>query len=405
MIDPDAGSMTFYIPSGSEVVQVTVVENAGNLDFTVTPQYGADLKGLFFHLVDELDLANLKILGGDGVITKTQIKANGVIDLGHGNSAVNPFDVGLAFGASGKGFITGPVHFTLDAAQDLTLDDISHVKFGATTVESNFATDRFLTYAAPDAKNDTVKTFEDKAITIPVLLNDTDADFSWLTITSVHLEFGTHGTVTIAANGKSITYTPDKDYAGTNLNANSVDATLKYTVSDGTGGLDSATVNIHVVPVADKPAVTLDLLTPEATDPVNMVRLKVTATQLDVDGSEFIDRIEFSALPAGFTLVTDGNLSSTGQPNSITEYVQLLVPTGQDVSYDLTVTAYAQEKGNGNPDEASAVSAAQHIEIDFSHFEYAPSFLATNQSIWGTGDQFTFTDNHFIGIDGGFSEL
>ena len=54
------------------------------------------------------------------------------------------------------------------------------------------------------------------------------------------------------------------------------------------------------------------MLAPEATDPVNMVRFKVTATQLDLDGSEFIDRIEFATLPAGFTLITDGNLSTTG---------------------------------------------------------------------------------------------
>jgi hypothetical protein len=391
--------MTFYIPSGYELVQVTVVENAGDLDFTVNPQSGVNLKGLFFHLADEADLASLKILGGDGLITKTQIKANGVISLGQGNSAVNPFDGGLAFGTPGKSFITGPVHFTLDAAQDLTLDDISQVQFGATTVKNKF-TDRFMTFAAPDAKNDTVQTSEDKAITIPVLLNDTDVD-SLLKITSVHLESGTHGAVKITANGKSIIYTPDKDYAGTNLDPNSADATFKYIISDGTGGLDSATVNIHMVPVADKPAVTLDVLAPEATDPVNMVRFKVTATQLDLDGSEFIDRIEFATLPAGFTLITDGNLSTTGQPNSVTEYVQVLLPTGQDVSYDLTVTAYAQEKGNGNPDEASA-SAAQHIGINFNHNETQKNFLAEDQSIWGTGDAFSISKDFFFGVNESF---
>ena len=69
-------------------------------------------------------------------MTGSQVKANSVIDLGQGNNmhgAASPFDVGVAFGTPGKGkdFITGPVHFTLDAPQDLTLDDIAHMQFGA----------------------------------------------------------------------------------------------------------------------------------------------------------------------------------------------------------------------------------------------------------------------------------
>ena len=82
----------------------------------------------------------------------------------------------------------------------------------------------------------------------------------------------------------------------------------------------------------------------------------------------------------------------------MTEYVQVLLPTGQDVSYDLTVTAYAQEKGNGNPDEASA-SAAQHIGINFNHNETQKNFLAEDQSIWGTGDAFSVGKDFFFGAN------
>jgi hypothetical protein len=303
-------SITFTIPAKLGVgVQVTAVENAdGNLDFTVdvlgTAKHAADLRGLFFHLADESDLAGLKIIGGDGLITGTQIRANGVIDLGNGNNlhgAANPFDVGIAFGTAGKGqdFIKGPVHFTLDAESPLTLDDISHVLFGArlTSVGDKLT---FLAPAAPDAIDDPVNTatttHEDTQIIIPVLANDTDADGDKLTITGVDLGSGAHGTAMISADKQSIIYTPDKDYAGANTDSKIVDATLQYSVSDGHGGQDSATVNVHVTPVADAPKVTFEVLTPHDDDPINVIRLKVTATASDVDGSEFIDRIAFDAV-------------------------------------------------------------------------------------------------------------
>ena len=395
-------SITFTIPGGLGL-KVTVVENAGNLDFNVegSPLLTADLKGLFFQLADDSVLGKLKILGGDGLI-KTQVQANGIeawLDPDHINVA--SFDVGINIGAPGK-VVTGPLHFTLDAVRDLTLDDIANVLFGATTAGNVLTSGRFSAPAAPNARDDFVTIQEDKAITIKVLANDTDADFQQLKITSVHLDPAVHGTVKVAADGKSITYTPDKDFAGLNLSPSSVDATFKYTISDGFGGEDTANVNVHIVPVADQPKVTFDVLSPEASDPINMVRLKVTATQLDLDGSEFIHRIEFSPLPAGFQLITDGNLSTIGQPGSVTEFVQVLLPTGQDVNFDLKVTAFSQEKGNGVPDEASA-SAVQHMGIDFNHNQGTETFETNNQSIWNTGGAFSLDENFFFGGDQPFA--
>jgi len=403
-------SITFTIPAKLGLgVQVTAVETAdGNLDFTVdvlgTAKHAADLRGLFFHLADESGLAGLKILGGDGLITGTQIKPKGVIDLGNGNNlhgAANPFDVGIAFGTAGKGqdFIKDPVHFTLDAENPLTLDDISHVLFGArlTSVGDKLT---FLAPAAPDAIDDPVNpattTHEDTQIIIPVLANDTDADGDKLTITGIDLGSGAHGTAMISADKQSIIYTPDKDYAGANTDSKSVDATLQYSVSDGHGGQDSATVNIHVIPVADAPLVTFEVLDAHAGDPVNSVRLKVTATQTDADGSEFIDRIAFSKVPDDVTLITDGVFTTTGQPGSATEEVQLLLPTGKDVDFDFAATAYAEEKGIGDLDEASG-SGSQPIKVDFNHNETQKEFLAQNQSIWGEGPAFSIDNDFFLG--------
>ena len=403
--------ISFTIP-GKVGVQVTATETSnGSIDFVVdvvgSGKHAADLRGLFLHF-NESKLAGLQISGGDGWIVETQIKANSVIDLGQGanmHGKADPFDIGIEFGTPGKGndFLDGPIHFTLaNGAHNLTLDDFAHLQFGARTTSTG---DKItaIAPAAPDAKDDTATTHEDTPVVIPVLANDTDADGDTLVITSVHLESGAHGTVAIAADGHSIIYTPDKDYAGLNFNPNSVDATFEYCVSDGHGGQDSANVSVHIIPVADQPSITFEVLPPDVNDPINVVRLKVTATQSDADGSEFIHHIAFGALPPGVTLITDGNLDSIGQPDSVVEFVQLLLPTGQDVNFDLNVTAFAQEEGIGDPDQAS-VTIAKHIEVDFNHNQTQQEFLATDQSIWDSGDQFFFDEHPFLGPNIPFDE-
>ena len=130
-------TIVFTIP-GNPPVQITAVENAGSIDFTVDVLNDAavlaDLRGLFFHF-QRLD--GLVVSGGDGLITGTKISSNSVINLGQGvemNGAASPFDVGIKWGTPGpsKDDINFPVHFTLsNAANDLTLDDFGGLEFGA----------------------------------------------------------------------------------------------------------------------------------------------------------------------------------------------------------------------------------------------------------------------------------
>ena len=80
-----ARTIIFTIPArhGPDV-QVTAVENTnGGIDFTADVRGNAHLRGLFFGF-DETKLNGLTISGGDGLITKSLISANGVIDLGAG---------------------------------------------------------------------------------------------------------------------------------------------------------------------------------------------------------------------------------------------------------------------------------------------------------------------------------
>lgn len=87
----------------------------------------------------------------------------------------------------------------------------------------------------PVAVNDSAITNEGTPVIIDVLDNDSDPDVGdILTVDSVTQ--GTNGSV--ANNGSYVTYTPDPGFNGTD--------SFNYTVSDGNGGTDIATVTVDI---------------------------------------------------------------------------------------------------------------------------------------------------------------
>ena len=98
--------------------------------------------------------------------------------------------------------------------------------------------------AAPDAVDDSSSILEDASPThIDVLGNDTDLDLDALTIISLDTAL-TDGSVT--NNTTDVTYTPPADFHGTDK--------FDYTIDDGNGGQDTATVTVTVASVNDAPA-------------------------------------------------------------------------------------------------------------------------------------------------------
>jgi hypothetical protein len=103
------------------------------------------------------------------------------------------------------------------------------------------------TNTAPDAHDDAATINEDSgANSISVLANDTDPDNDTLTITAVTQ--GAHGLTTITVGGSGLTYTPAAHFSGSDV--------FTYTISDGHGGTDTASVNVTINAVNDSPTFT-----------------------------------------------------------------------------------------------------------------------------------------------------
>ncbi len=101
---------------------------------------------------------------------------------------------------------------------------------------------------APIAENDATSTAEDTPVTIAVLGNDSDAEGDPRAITGLD-DAGTLGRVTLNGDG-TVTYDPDGQFDALADGETATD-TFGYTISDGNGGTDVATVSVTINGVDD----------------------------------------------------------------------------------------------------------------------------------------------------------
>ncbi|HET7030704.1 MAG TPA: Ig-like domain-containing protein [Candidatus Limnocylindrales bacterium] len=157
---------------------------------------------------------------------------------------------------------------------------------------------------APVASDDVATLAEDDGATsIDVLANDTDADGDQLHVTAVSQ--GTKGGVAITGLGTGVAYTPDP-------NANGSDS-FTYTISDGHGGTDSATVNVTISAVNDAPVATDDSLA--VLEDAAATALDVRANDSDPDG----DALTITGTTngaKGSVVVTGAGTGLTYRPNA-----------------------------------------------------------------------------------------
>ncbi|HCH3820867.1 TPA: tandem-95 repeat protein [Vibrio parahaemolyticus] len=153
---------------------------------------------------------------------------------------------------------------------------------------------------APNAENDAITTEEDTAVTIDVLVNDSDVEGDVLSIQSASVP-SEQGSVDIV-NGKLV-FTPAENFNG--------DATITYIVTDG-DLTDEAKVTVTVTPVNDSP-VAVDDTTSIQED--TAVTIDVLTNDTDVDGDKL--SIESASVPKeqGTVEVVDGKLVFTPVEN------------------------------------------------------------------------------------------
>jgi hypothetical protein len=188
----------------------------------------------------------------------------------------------------------------------------------------------------PIAVDDSATTPQGAPVTINVLANDSDPDGDTLTVSSVTL--GAHGTVVINTNN-SVTYTPAPGYSGAD--------SFNYTIADGRGGVDSATVQITVTPSTNQPP-TINCppnMVVECTGGLTPVSYTVTAVDPE-DGPLAVTCVPPSG--SGFRLgtsnvvctATDGTGNSSSCSFTVT-VVDTTPPTVTPGQYDCPATSAA----------------------------------------------------------------
>jgi len=197
--------------------------------------------------------------------------------------------------------IDGTFSYTHDGSET-TSDSFVYIA-NDSLIDSNEAT-VYITVGAvnddPVATDDYANVDEDSINNqIDVLPNDDDIDGDPLTITSVTTP--SHGTAT---NDNDYTYyTPNTNYNGPDQ--------FTYTISDGQGGTDTATVYITVGAVNDPPNANDDTANTQEDTPVN---IDVTANDNDLDG-DLLTIVSVTAPINGFASTNGLYALYTPNPN------------------------------------------------------------------------------------------
>nr|WP_256370000.1 tandem-95 repeat protein [Halodesulfovibrio sp. MK-HDV] len=144
-------------------------------------------------------------------------------------------------------------------------------------------------------------TFEDTQLVIDntlLLGNDSDPNNDSISIVDVNATEDTHGEVSLDAEG-NVVFTPELNFNG--------EASFTYTISDGRGGEDTATVTVFVEDINDVPQISVVETT------LTEDTAQIIATASDVDG-EIVSN-SLSATHGTVSLDTDGNILYTPDAN------------------------------------------------------------------------------------------
>jgi uncharacterized repeat protein (TIGR01451 family) len=352
-IAPDAGE-TLTLTAVTQAAHGTVVNNGTNVSYTPTPNYiGPDS---FTYTISDGN-------GGSdsATVNVTVVNVNDNPDAVNDTATVNEDSSGNVLNVLANDTISP------DSGETLTITAVTQAAHGAvvnngtnvsyTPALNYFGPDSF-TYTIsdgnggsdsatvtvtvvnvndnPDAVNDTATVTEDSSgNVINVLANDTIAPDAGETLTIIAVTQAAHGTV--VNNVTNVSYTPGPNYFGPD--------SFTYTISDGKGGSDTATVSVNVVNTNDNPDAVNDTANVNQDSSGNVISVLANDT-IAPDAGETLT-ITAVTQPAHGTVVNIGtNVSYTASPNYF----------GPD-SFTYTIS-----DGNGGSDSATvnvSVNASQ----------------------------------------------
>ena len=210
----------------------------------------------------------------------------------------------------------------------------------------------------PIANDDSDTVVEDSATAqIDVLANDTDPDAGdTLSITNVG---ATDNGGTAVINSTQIDYTPALNFAGTEV--------FTYTLSDGNGGSDTATVTITVSGSNDAPTANDDSDT--VVEDSSTTQIDVLANDTDPDAGDILSISSIGGTDNGGTAVINSNqIDYTPALNFAgTEVFTYTVSDGSGSSDTATVTitvTASNDAPTANDDSDSVVEDSATTQID-----------------------------------------
>jgi len=209
----------------------------------------------------------------------------------------------------------------------------------------------------PLAEADAAITDEDNPVTVDapgVLNNDSDLDVGdTLTVTSVDTS-GTVGAVDAWGVDGSFTYNPNGQFEYLQASDSAIDS-FTYTVSDGNGGNDTATVTVTVNGVNDPPVAVSD----------SVITKKDTSAIIDVLSNDSDPDVGDMLTVDSVTQGTNGSVANNGS------YVTYTPTTGFNGTDSFT---YTVSDGNGSTDTATVnVTVVDAFATIFVHVATGPA--------------------------------